>query len=61
MRRVRLMVAVLVEGPALELLAELGWAIVDAYVERLGPTGTWVVTPSMTWSWCIGSVMRCGG
>jgi hypothetical protein len=39
-RRVRLMVAVLVEGPVLELLAELGWGIVDAYAERLGPTGT---------------------
>jgi type I restriction enzyme, R subunit len=32
--------AELVEYPALELLAELGWTIVDAYSEALGPTGT---------------------
>ncbi len=30
----------LVEGPALELLAELGWTVVDAYAETLGPAGT---------------------
>lgn len=32
--------AELVERPALELLAELGWAVVDAYGETLGPAGT---------------------
>ncbi len=30
----------LVERPALELLAELGWTVVDAYGETLGPAGT---------------------
>jgi type I restriction enzyme R subunit len=30
----------LVERPALELLAELGWEVVDAYAETLGPAGT---------------------
>ncbi|MCA1708466.1 MAG: DEAD/DEAH box helicase, partial [Actinobacteria bacterium] len=30
----------LVEGPALDLLAELGWTFVDAYGETLGPAGT---------------------
>jgi type I restriction enzyme R subunit len=29
-----------VERPALELLAELGWTVVDAYAETLGPAGT---------------------
>ena len=32
--------AELVERPALELLADLGWAVVDAYGETLGPAGT---------------------
>ena len=32
--------AALVERPALELLAELGWEVVDAYGETLGPAGT---------------------
>lgn len=32
--------ASLVEGPALELLAQLGWTVVDAYGEHLGPQGT---------------------
>jgi type I restriction enzyme, R subunit len=32
--------AALVEGPALELLAALGWTVVDAYNETLGPAGT---------------------
>jgi len=32
--------AELVERPALELLAELGWEVVDAYGETLGPAGT---------------------
>jgi type I restriction enzyme, R subunit len=32
--------AELVERPALELLAELGWTVVDAYAEKLGPAGT---------------------
>ncbi|MEX2375956.1 MAG: type I restriction endonuclease, partial [Dehalococcoidia bacterium] len=32
--------ASLVEGPALELLAQLGWTVVDAYGEMLGPQGT---------------------
>jgi type I restriction enzyme R subunit len=32
--------AELVERPALELLAELGWTVVDAYGETLGPAGT---------------------
>ena len=32
--------AELVERPALELLAELGWTVVDAYTETLGPDGT---------------------
>jgi type I restriction enzyme, R subunit len=32
--------AELVERPALELLAELGWSIVDAYAETLGADGT---------------------
>jgi type I restriction enzyme R subunit len=32
--------AELVEGPALELLAELGWTVLDAYGETLGPAGT---------------------
>lgn len=32
--------AELVEGPALGLLAELGWEVVDAYAETLGRTGT---------------------
>jgi len=32
--------AELVERPALELLAELGWTVVDAYAETLGPAGT---------------------
>ncbi len=30
----------LVERPALELLAELGWTVVDAYSESFGPDGT---------------------
>jgi type I restriction enzyme R subunit len=30
----------LVEGPALELLAELGWELVNAFSETLGPAGT---------------------
>ncbi|HUP69174.1 MAG TPA: type I restriction endonuclease subunit R [Acidimicrobiales bacterium] len=30
----------LVERPALELLEELGWTVVDAYAETLGPAGT---------------------
>src|SRR5215813_2743239 len=30
----------LVERPALELLAELGWEVVDAYGETFGPAGT---------------------
>ena len=30
----------LVERPALALLAELGWTVVDAYTETLGPEGT---------------------
>ncbi len=30
----------LVERPALELLAELGWTVVDAYAEKLGSDGT---------------------
>ena len=30
----------LVERPALELLAQLGWTVVDAYAETLGPAGT---------------------
>jgi type I restriction enzyme, R subunit len=30
----------LVEQPALELLAELGWTAVDAFTETLGPSGT---------------------
>lgn len=30
----------LVERPALELLADLGWTFVDAYAETLGPDGT---------------------
>jgi len=32
--------AELVERPALELLAELSWTVVDAYGETLGPAGT---------------------
>lgn len=32
--------ASLVEGPALELLAELGWTVVNAYSETFGPSGT---------------------
>jgi type I restriction enzyme R subunit len=32
--------AALVEGPALELLAALGWTVVDAYNETLGSGGT---------------------
>ena len=32
--------AELVERPALELLAELGWTVVDTYAEALGPAGT---------------------
>ncbi len=32
--------AALVERPALELLEELGWTVVDAYGETLGPAGT---------------------
>ncbi len=32
--------AELVERPALELLAELGWEVVDAFAETLGPAGT---------------------
>ena len=32
--------AELVERPALELLAGLGWTVVDAYGETLGPAGT---------------------
>ncbi len=32
--------AELVERPALELLGELGWTVVDAYAERLGAAGT---------------------
>ncbi len=32
--------AALVEQPALHLLAELGWTVVDAYAETLGPAGT---------------------
>jgi len=32
--------AELVERPALDLLAELGWTVVDAYGETLGPAGT---------------------
>jgi len=32
--------AELVERPALALLAELGWSVVDAYAEALGPSGT---------------------
>ena len=32
--------AELVERPALELLGELGWEVVDAYSEKLGPAGT---------------------
>ncbi len=30
----------LVEEPALELLAELGWDIVNAFHEEFGPAGT---------------------
>ncbi|MCA1702932.1 MAG: DEAD/DEAH box helicase, partial [Actinobacteria bacterium] len=30
----------LVEEPALELLADLGWEVVNAFSERLGPAGT---------------------
>jgi type I restriction enzyme, R subunit len=30
----------LVERPALDLLGELGWTVVDAYAETLGPAGT---------------------
>jgi type I restriction enzyme R subunit len=30
----------LVEQPAIELLAELGWSTVNAYAEKLGPDGT---------------------
>ena len=30
----------LVERPALELLSELGWTVVDAYAETLGAAGT---------------------
>jgi type I restriction enzyme R subunit len=30
----------LVEQPALELLEELGWEVVNAFSETLGPTGT---------------------
>ena len=30
----------MVERPALELLADLGWSVVDAYAEALGPAGT---------------------
>ena len=30
----------LVERPAMELLAELGWETVNAYTEALGPSGT---------------------
>ncbi len=32
--------AELVERPALELLAELGWIVLDAHAEVLGPAGT---------------------
>jgi type I restriction enzyme R subunit len=32
--------AELVENPALDLLAELGWTVVDAYAEALGSSGT---------------------
>jgi type I restriction enzyme R subunit len=32
--------AELVERPALDLLTELGWTVVDAYTETLGPGGT---------------------
>jgi type I restriction enzyme R subunit len=32
--------AELVERPALELLGELGWAVIDAFTEVLGPAGT---------------------
>ncbi len=32
--------AALVEGPALELLAEMDWTVVDAYAETLGSGGT---------------------
>lgn len=32
--------ASLVEGPTLELLAELGWTVVNAYSETFGPSGT---------------------
>ncbi|MCA1706586.1 MAG: DEAD/DEAH box helicase, partial [Actinobacteria bacterium] len=32
--------AALVEKPALDLLGELGWTVVDAYGETLGPAGT---------------------
>ena len=32
--------AALVENPSLQLLDELGWTVVDAYAERLGPNGT---------------------
>jgi type I restriction enzyme, R subunit len=32
--------AELVENPALDLLAELGWTVVDAFSETLGPSGT---------------------
>ena len=32
--------AELVENPALDLLAELGWTVIDAYAETLGPAGT---------------------
>jgi type I restriction enzyme R subunit len=30
----------LVENPALHLLSELGWTVIDAYAETLGPAGT---------------------
>ena len=32
--------AELVENPTLDLLAELGWTVIDAYAETLGPAGT---------------------
>ena len=32
--------AELVENPSLDLLAELGWTVIDAYAETLGPAGT---------------------
>ena len=50
----------LVEQPALELLAELGWEVVNASEETFGPAGRWAATRCTTSSSSTGCGTRSG-